>query len=686
MKGTILKKNSKIGWIEHGWLLTVLLIVIVGSYSLLYFNNTYPISEGWGINYAELLFQGKVPYRDFYYYLPPLNLLIDALFWKLSFGLLLVFRGWYLLQRIVIYVLVFRLLMRFFNRHHAFLACALTAILATGDVYDLLGDYNQTMALLTVLLIYCAVSFTQSDKLRKKLLHLGLAGVVLGCLFLNKQTIFVACGLAFFLVLAMLCLLNRDKRFFYYCLAVVGGTLVPVMVVFGYLGLNGALVPFFEQVFINVDGKGSLFHILVYSVVSRLWMPQIWGIILLLAALFVLDSAQNNGDNKRLILAYGLLLCGLGVWVAGTYSQQILSLVHVVVKYRSAMAAFLFCIAVFAALLIRIGRKGMIISKERDVKIKALSVLCCLLVMISVNLYSSNFAYEFYYQGGGFGLVQSALISFVFLGSIALAIVLPIQLYNAVDQMERRRCEALLVINCGGFSLLYAGVMASGDSFAAAHTLRIALPFLLCILLSVPIKRPVAAHVVKGGVLAVCIVLAMSCVSQKVACSYSWWGSNMAPMSEKTYTVDIPAMAGIRVSKDQKELYETVTEVIQENTTEDAVIWGYPHIKLFNILTQNYNMDTFVPVLFYDVVADSYVEKEQELLEKHLPDVIIWEEIPGCKEAHENVFRDGEPLKQREIESYLEEVIPKKYTLMATVDNVSVYILDDSIVSERDAE
>lgn len=43
-------------------------------------------------------------------------------------------------------------------------------------------------------------------------------------------------------------------------------------------------------------------------------------------------------------------------------------------------------------------------------------------------------------------------------------------------------------------------------------------------------------------------------------------------------------------------------------------------------------------------------------------------------------------MKQREIESYLEEVIPKKYTLMATVDNVSVYILDDSIVSDRDAE
>ena len=64
-------KKSRVG---NNILLYGLLCASILVYSAIYFNNTYPISEGWGINYAELMFHGKVPYRDFYYYLPPLNL------------------------------------------------------------------------------------------------------------------------------------------------------------------------------------------------------------------------------------------------------------------------------------------------------------------------------------------------------------------------------------------------------------------------------------------------------------------------------------------------------------------------------------------------------------------------------------------------------------------------------------
>ena len=90
-------------------------------------------------------------------------------------------------------------------------------------------------------------------------------------------------------------------------------------------------------------------------------------------------------------------------------------------------------------------------------------------------------------------------------------------------------------------------------------------------------------------------------------------------------------------------------------------------------------MDTFVPVLFYDVVSDRYVEKELELLNQHLPDVIIWEEIADCKEVHETLFRNGKPLKQRDIEEFLNKTIPEKYTWMVTIENVSVYILNSSL-------
>lgn len=51
-------------------ILSLVLFLAVIGYSAIYANNTFPISEGWNVNYVELIWHGKVPYRDFYYYLP----------------------------------------------------------------------------------------------------------------------------------------------------------------------------------------------------------------------------------------------------------------------------------------------------------------------------------------------------------------------------------------------------------------------------------------------------------------------------------------------------------------------------------------------------------------------------------------------------------------------------------------
>lgn len=77
----------------------LIIIAVELFFSSNYFFNTFPQSEGWFVNYIELIMAGKMPYRDFYYYLPPLNLLIDYAFWKLSFGFLIIFRVWYLIER-----------------------------------------------------------------------------------------------------------------------------------------------------------------------------------------------------------------------------------------------------------------------------------------------------------------------------------------------------------------------------------------------------------------------------------------------------------------------------------------------------------------------------------------------------------------------------------------------------------
>ena len=145
-------------------------------------------------------------------------------------------------------------------------------------------------------------------------------------------------------------------------------------------------------------------------------------------------------------------------------------------------------------------------------------------------------------------------------------------------------------------------------------------------------------------------------------------------MWEKTYTVDIPELKGITFSKDDKDMYERITQLIKENSNEDDIIFGYPYIKIFNILCHRYETN-FVPVMWYDVVGDQYVELTIQEFEKKLPEIVLWKEIPGAMEAHENIYRNGQPLVQRKLEKMFQKILPKKYELLDTVNGISVYKL-----------
>ena len=238
-------------------MLSIGIFLAVVCYSAIYADNTFPISEGWNVNYVELIWHGKVPYRDFYYYLPPLNLLVDAVFWKLSFGSLLVYRFWWVLQRAAIFTLLFRLISRYINMVSAFVACLFSIMLCAASVYDLLGDYNQTVILLSVILSYCVIAFHEANTNKQRYTKLFGAGFVLGLIFLNKQTIFLASGIVYFVALAFYCSRKKDARFGWYCLFVVAGAIVPLAIATVYLLANGAFFPFVEQVFMHTGGKGK---------------------------------------------------------------------------------------------------------------------------------------------------------------------------------------------------------------------------------------------------------------------------------------------------------------------------------------------------------------------------------------------------------------------------------------------
>ena len=330
-------------------ILSLLLFLVVIGYSAIYANNTFPISEGWNVNYVELIWHGKVPYRDFYYYLPPLNLLVDAVLWKLSFGSLLLYRFWWVLQRAAIFTLLFRLISRYLNVVSAFVACLFSVMLCTASVYDLLGDYNQTVILLSILLLYCVIGFQEADTSKQRYTKIFWAGFMLGLVFLNKQTIFLASGIVYFAALAFYCIRKKDTRFGWYCLFVVAGAVIPLAVAAVYLLANGAFFPFVEQVFMHTGGKGSIFTILFGGLSAAVLKVQNW----LIAVTAVLLAVNTGGmaSREKALRAQSLLFPLLLLLLYVNFEKEISSFLELLGK-SPEMQAILLIDAVLTALLL----------------------------------------------------------------------------------------------------------------------------------------------------------------------------------------------------------------------------------------------------------------------------------------------------------------------------------------------
>ena len=125
---------------------------------------------------------------------------------------------------------------------------------------------------------------------------------------------------------------------------------------------------------------------------------------------------------------------------------------------------------------------------------------------------------------------------------------------------------------------------------------------------------------------------------------------------------------------DTKDMYERMYKVIKKNSDGNSTIYGFPYVKIFNVLLNNSNATWFVPVPFYDVCSDYYAEMDSIELAETPPDIVVWCDIPDCMETHESIFREGKSLGQRKIQKWFsEQVIEKKYILVGQYNNLFVY-------------
>ena len=314
-------------------------------------------------------------------------------------------------------------------------------------------------------------------------------------------------------------------------------------------------------------------------------------------------------------------------------------------------------IAVFIAILA--------FSKKNNILYFCLAVFGYSIILI-LNINNNT---QLTYNSDLFGLISEGTnIIYIYLICLGFyKIIKHIIVKNSIDIVK-------WVVGCGAIASCYSTAMATGVGSVSTISAFVTIPALFIVEDYKTLeKNNISSRNIKFLEYAFIIFLSV-CMSQKLVCSYSWWGDEEDSYWEKTEISSIECLKGFKFSSNEIMRYDRLFEVIRDNTDSDSVIFSFPYSKVYNVFLDNYNMNTFAPVVFYDVCASDVAIEDSKRLEEKKPDIVIWLDIPGCIETHESLFAGGESLGQRYIQKWFSDV-KDEYTLIGQVDNVFVYKL-----------
>lgn len=667
-------KNSKIMNFLEKHEYGVFLLIVLSFCAIYYLNYTIhniPYTNGWGNAYADLVFSGKFPYRDFYYYLPPLNLIIDCIFWKLSFGHMFVYVLYRFVERMVIIFLAYNLLCKVSKPRFASIGMIVGAVFFSATVYDLIGDYNQTTILLNLILTKIYLKYVDAanncGNTKRELKYLLFGGIIIGISFLHKQTIFLAECIIFFIVLTAYFIINHKKGYIKSVLITLLGIIIPITVAVIIFAINGALIPFIDQVYLSVDAKGSVLEIITsFFIACFKWKYIISATVV---SLFIYSTKyleklqENEGEDKFLNYAieitFILIIVVLALFI---FIQDIRYIKKIFTIEFGLFAAFI----ILSIILIDYITEKYFKKNGILCYVSIIAIMIISMVFISIK---TKYAYTLYRLTNIFSLLTD-FTTVATIGGIVLIFYIFYKYY------KNKNIEDLkwIILLAGGIAFEYSTAMA------ARELNNYGLVFLIAVMiLYFCTKIFNRDKIIKNFVLVICVIIPIICMSQKVVSAYSWWGwADTMIDSSKFHTIDVPGLEGFRVSEDTKKLYEEMYKVVKSNTNEDSVIYGFPHIRIFNVLLKNTNMNHFVPVPFYDVCADNYMKEDVIRLQQNPPDIVIWIDIHNCLEVHERIFKDNKKLEQRKfIEWFSKSVDNGEYTLIGQYEAMFIYKLND---------
>lgn len=291
------------------------------GFALLWWNRFFAVTNEWHFFYADQIVQGKIPYRDFYLFVPPLLHLEMAATIKLFGERLIASQILALLEICILSVALFSWMARVFRPAEAFFSSV------TGIVILLCYRSEALNAVHTAAITHMTVAgWVTALAIGKKRLRLRFAffgGVLAGMALLIKQTEGMAAVLSLPVLLALISYrLEGIGRMLRVLGVFVIGCFLPLAAVGLWLQRNYALRNAFVDIFLQGPAsKGSLSQMLTRSVnfiSHEAYLGRHAALAVLILIVFLMLCRKNLSCLTRNKLLPQTHLSSLAVLIAAT--------------------------------------------------------------------------------------------------------------------------------------------------------------------------------------------------------------------------------------------------------------------------------------------------------------------------------------------------------------------------------
>ena len=140
----------------------VLAVAIVAVFNLIFYDHYAPLPEGWFSVYADLIRKGQLPYRDIYFFLPPVFILFITAVQAVLGPEIIMLRLVGVLIILICTGALFKILHECFGPVAAFFAAVAGMIYYQTGIAHIGYDFFQVMNLAMLLACVCLLRFNRN--------------------------------------------------------------------------------------------------------------------------------------------------------------------------------------------------------------------------------------------------------------------------------------------------------------------------------------------------------------------------------------------------------------------------------------------------------------------------------------------------------------------------------------------